>query len=277
MIIHRLEISLDFNIECKVNQLIDHNFDSIAKKFVDNIYGTSKGKIREVVIWDELLQCLSLLPQRKLRILDAGGGFGFFSQRLAQLGHEVVLCDISQELLKEASKQLEGKPYRENLTLLHCSIQVLADHQQGKFDLILNHAVLEWLADPKLTLQKLLTFLAPNGLLSLMFYNVDGQRFKNMLCGNFAFVASGMKRKKVVRLTPTNPICEGDVRAWLSEFNMQILQKTGVRILHDYLKDAAHCEQKFEQLLMMEKMYNQQEPYASLGRYTHFRIKATTT
>jgi len=256
--------------------LIDHNFDSIAQKFVNNIYGTSKGKIREAVIWDELQHCLSLLPNRKLRILDAGGGFGFFSQRLAKLGHEVVLCDISQQLLNEAQRQLEGQPYRDNISLHHCSIQELGHIESGKFDLILNHAVLEWLADPKLTLQGLLTFLAPNGLLSLMFYNIDGQRFQNLVCGNFEFVANGMKRKKVVRLTPTNPICEQDVRAWLSEFNMQILQKTGVRVLHDYLKDNKHCTEKFEQLLMMEQQYNQQEPYASLGRYTHLRIKAKT-
>lgn len=254
----------------------DHNFDSIAQKFVKNIYGTSKGKIRDVVIWDELLHCLSLLPKRRLRILDAGGGFGFFSQRLAALGHEVVLCDISSALLKEAERQLADQPHRHNISLYHCSIQQLSTVEQGQFDLILNHAVLEWLAEPKLTLQGLLRFLAPNGLLSLMFYNIDAQRFKNLLCGNFDFVENGMKRKKAVRLTPTNPICEQDVRSWLNEFEMQILQKTGVRILHDYLKEPKHCSQKFEQLLVMEQQYNQQEPYASLGRYTHFRIKAKT-
>jgi len=260
----------------KAKPLSDYNFDNIAQKFVNNIYGTSKGKIREAVIWDELLHCLSILPNRKLRVLDAGGGFGFFSQRLAELGHQVVLCDISAELLKEAERQLAGKPYQDNISLHHCSIQQLNRVEQGQFDLILNHAVLEWLANPKLTLQGLLSFLAPNGLLSLMFYNIDGQRFQNLVSGNFEFVAKGMKRKKVVRLTPINPICEQDVREWLEEFEMQILQKTGVRILHDYLKDATHCDEKFEQLLMMEQQYNQQEPYASLGRYTHLRIKAKT-
>lgn len=252
----------------------DHNFDSIAQKFVNNIYGTSKGKIREVVIWDELQQCLALLPQRKLRILDAGGGFGFFSQRLAQLGHQVVLCDISENLLQEAERQLVGKAYRDNITLHHCAIQALSEYESEKFDLILNHAVLEWLADPQLTLQGLLQFLDVDGLLSLMFYNIDGQRFQNLVNGNFEFVAKGMKRKKVVRLTPTNPISEQDVRRWLAESNMQVIQKTGVRILHDYLKDNTHCTQKFEELLAMEQQYNQQEPYASLGRYTHLRVKA---
>ncbi|WP_202973196.1 methyltransferase domain-containing protein [Psychromonas sp. psych-6C06] len=252
----------------------DHNFDSIAQKFIDNIYGSNKGKIREVVVWNELLKCLALLPDKKLRILDAGGGFGFFSQRLAKLGHQVVICDISQILLDEAKAQLADKDYQKNVTLLHCPIQDLPNYIEGQFDLILNHAVLEWLVAPKQTLQGLFSFLAPQGLFSLMFYNIDGQRFQNLVSGNFEFVANGMKRKKVVRLTPTNPISEKDVRIWLGESNMQIIEKTGVRILHDYLKESSHCQDKFEQLLSMEQKFNQQEPYASLGRYTHLTIQA---
>ena len=252
----------------------DHNFDKIAQKFVKNIYGTSKGKVRSEIVWDELLHCLFLLPKRPLRILDAGGGFGYFSQKLAALGHHVVLCDISGELLKEAKKQLIDKEYADRIEILHCSIQNLPDFIDGEFDLILNHAVLEWLAEPKQTLKGLLNFLSKDGLLSLMFYNKEAQRFFNLVSGNFEFVGRGMVRKKVVRLTPTNPLFEKDLLSWMSEFNMQVIQKTGVRVIHDYLKERSHCEEKFELLLAMEKQYCHQEPYASLGRYTHLTVKA---
>lgn len=251
----------------------DHNFDNIAEKFVKNIYGTSKGKIRSAVVWDELLHCLSILPDRPLRVLDAGGGFGFFSQQLAALGHQVVLCDISGELLKEAQKQLAGKDYQDNVQILHCSIQNLPQFITGRFDLILNHAVLEWLAAPKETLRGLLHFLSDEGLLSLMFYNKEAQRFFNLVSGNFEFVEKGMIRKKVVRLTPTNPLAEKDLQTWLAEFKMQVIRKTGVRVLHDYLKERSLCDDKFELLLTMEKRFCHQEPYASLGRYTHLTIK----
>ncbi|MFT6986778.1 MAG: S-adenosylmethionine-dependent methyltransferase [Psychromonas sp.] len=251
----------------------DRNFDNIAEKFVKNIYGTSKGKIRSAVVWDELLHCLSLLPDRPLRILDAGGGFGFLSQQLAALGHQVVLCDISSELLKEAEKQLAGKDYQDNVQIVHCSIQNLPKLIKGSFDLILNHAVLEWLADPKETLRGLLNFLSDEGLLSLMFYNKEAQRFFNLVSGNFEFVEKGMIRKKVVRLTPTNPLLEKELQTWLAEFEMQVIRKTGVRVLHDYLKERSHCEDKFELLLAMEKKFCHQEPYASLGRYTHLTVK----
>jgi len=257
--------------------LADQNFDSFAQKFVNNIYGTSKGKIRYEIVWDELLACLNTLPKRPLRVLDAGGGFGFFSQKLAKLGHQITLCDISGELLAEARKQISGQAYADNITLLHCAIQDLPQFVDGTFDLILNHAVMEWLDAPKDTLSGLTSFLSADGLLSLMFYNKEAQRFFNLVSGNFDFVARGMKHKKVVRLTPTNPLLESDVKDWLFEFNMEVVVKTGVRVLHDYLKDRSHCQDKYEQLLVMEKRYCHQEPYASLGRYTHLTVKRTNS
>jgi S-adenosylmethionine-dependent methyltransferase len=257
----------------KGKKVADHNFDGISQKFIKNIYGTTKGQIRAEIVWQALLDCLALLPkEKKLRVLDAGGGFGFFSQKLAALGHEVILCDISGELLTEARKQIQGTSFEKKITLHHCSIQTLSEHTKGPFDLILNHAVLEWLDDPKSVLKILTEYLSTDGVLSLMFYNKEAQRFHNLVSGNFDFVERGMVRKKVVRLTPTTPLFERDVKEWIEELKLQIIQKTGVRVLHDYLKEREITEQKFDQLLAMEKQYCQQEPYASLGRYIHFSV-----
>lgn len=250
----------------------DHNFDPIADKFVKNIYGSDKGQIRKEVIWRELEDCIKQLNKPRLKILDAGGGFGFFSQKLAKLGHQVVLCDISGELLKIAETQLKDQPYQQNVTLLHCPIQSLSEHVTGQFDLILNHAVLEWLADPESTLLGLLDWLKADGLMSLMFYNKEAQRFFNLVSGNLNFVELGMPRKKVVRLSPTNPLYEKDVLNWLERAGMVCLQKTGVRVINDYMKSPSTAEASFEQILKMEMKYCRHEPYASLGRYTHLTL-----
>lgn len=65
----------------------DKNFDKLAQKFAKNIYGTPKGEIRAAVLWRDLAPALAQFGDKKLRILDAGGGFGYFSQKLARLGH----------------------------------------------------------------------------------------------------------------------------------------------------------------------------------------------
>lgn len=43
----------------------DRNFDDIAEKFARNIYGTTKGKIRQAVVWQDLTGLLAQLPQRR--------------------------------------------------------------------------------------------------------------------------------------------------------------------------------------------------------------------
>ena len=52
----------------------DRNFDDIAEKFSRNIYGTTKGQLRQAILWQVLDRVLEEIGGRKLRVLDAGGG-----------------------------------------------------------------------------------------------------------------------------------------------------------------------------------------------------------
>ncbi|HSG62689.1 MAG TPA: methyltransferase domain-containing protein, partial [Pseudomonadales bacterium] len=115
----------------------DKNFDLLAHKFAQNIYGTPKGEIRAAVLWRDLQQTLVSFGERRLRILDAGGGFGFFSQKLAALGHEVILCDISAQMLAQAQAHIDASNIPLDIELVHGAIQDLSADKHGHFDLIL--------------------------------------------------------------------------------------------------------------------------------------------
>ncbi|GAS64888.1 putative S-adenosyl-L-methionine-dependent methyltransferase [Salmonella enterica] len=54
----------------------DRNFDDIAEKFSRNIYGTTKGQLRQAILWQDLDRVLEEIGGRKLRELDAAGGEG---------------------------------------------------------------------------------------------------------------------------------------------------------------------------------------------------------
>ncbi|MBV7316190.1 methyltransferase domain-containing protein [Shewanella sp. NIFS-20-20] len=252
----------------------DKNFDTLTSKFAKNIYGTPKGKIRAAVLWRDLTCHIESLCKvkktKKLRILDAGGGFGFISQQLAALGHHVTLCDISAEMLAEAESQIANKQPAIDMRLIHCSIQDLSQHVTGKFDLILCHAVAEWLSDAEGTLTQLLTLLDDDGLFSLMFFNKEAMRFHALISGNFDYVAADFNIKKKVRLTPTHPLFIHEVRAWFQQWQLSLVCQSGVRVINDYLKHSLPASASFEQVLAMELAYCQQEPYLSLGRYVHF-------
>jgi S-adenosylmethionine-dependent methyltransferase len=43
------------------------------------------------------------------------------------------------------------------------------------------------------------------------------------------------------------------------------------------MRDRSKIESEFDALLALELQYGQQEPYASIGRYTHVMCRATET
>jgi S-adenosylmethionine-dependent methyltransferase len=253
----------------------DKNFDKLSQKFAQNIYGTTKGEIRAAVLWRDLVPALASLGKPRLRILDAGGGFGYLSQKLAALGHDVVLCDISEQMLALAQQQIEAANTALSIQLIHSPIQALTVEEYGQFDVILCHAVAEWLIDARSTLQGLLALLKPNGLFSLMFFNKEALRFHSLISGNFDYVNRDFNVKKKVGLTPTHPLYIEDVRSWFSQWQLSMVSQSGVRVINDYLKHNLPPGFDKHQLIEMELAYSQQEPYLSLGRYIHFVGQST--
>lgn len=244
----------------------NRNFDDISNKFAKNIYGTTKGKIREAIVWQELENILDNYPQNKpLTILDGGGGQGQIACKLAKLGHHVTICDISKQML-ELAKQ-KAREENVNLNYLCCSIQQLNSVLDEKFDIVICHAVLEWVAEPIELIQSLKKHLKPEGYLSLMFYNYHGLLFKTVILGNFGYTQAGLAKRKKKTLSPDFPREPKDVYNWLTQLDFNILQKIGIRIFHDYLTNRPKADTHFQQLLEIEKQYCRSEPYFNLARY----------
>lgn len=252
--------------------LTDRNFDNLAGRFSQNIYNTTKGKIRQAVLMRDLLE-LPLLAS-PCSVLDVGGGQGQLALKLAALGHQVQLSDISADMLQIAKIQAAEQGVTERLRFIHSPLQQLNNHLNGsQYPLVLCHAVLEWLADPAAAIAELKQWVAPGGVLSLMFYNKDAHRFSNILYGNFDYVKADMRVKKPVRLNPQQPLASADVLEWCQQAGFSLLRKTGVRCFHDYLRDRSQQQSHYSELEALELQYNRQEPYASLGRYTHFILQ----
>lgn len=255
-----------------MKQKADRSFDGIAAKFGRNIYRSSKGKLRQQVLLRDLAE-LTLLRQ-PCEILDVGAGQGQLALALAQQGHRVHLTDISTEMLQIAQQQAQALGIA-SVSFEQASLQELAAAAHRQYPLVLCHAMLEWLAEPQLALGQLKQLVKPGGVLSLMFYNKDAKRFANMVFGNFDYVAADMQVKKKVSLNPQHPLAPADVMQWCQQAGFELINKTGVRCFHDYLRNPEQQQSHFAQLLALELQYNRTEPYASLGRYQHLLLQAS--
>lgn len=248
--------------------IADQSFDKISEKFTHSIYSTGKGKIRQAILTRDLHAFIH--SKQPLRVLDVGGGQGQMAEAFVKAGHEVVLNDISPIMLDTAKQRWQQTNIDDSkVTYLPMPLQQLATIENlGKFDLVMCHAVFEWLAKPRDALVLLTQWIKPEGAISLMYFNKDALRFGNILYGNFDYVKAGLKVKKKVAMNPNNPLPIATVQQWISEMKLQVIQHSGVRCFHDYIKRESQADW-LEELLEMELTYAHLEPYRSLGKYQH--------
>ena len=255
----------------------DRNFDDISAHFEKKIYGGLKGEIRLAVLRHDIFGWVKSWQQthnRPLRVLDVGAGLAQISIELAKDGHDVTINDISANML-EIAKQNAGET-AQTIIWHTCPYQQLDDKLTGKYDLILCHAVLEWLAEPKLIMDFFDRWLvddrAEKGVLSLCFYNPASFVYRNLVMGNFNLLHNKDFKADNGSLTPNHPVAKDEVLAWINDHYYQILHTSGLRVFHDYspLKRGGHTNP--QAVIEMEVAYSGQDPYKWLGRYLHFLV-----
>lgn len=259
----------------KQHTLSDRNFDGLAGRFTKNVYGGLKGGIRLAVLARDFREILPIAPfapssGRPLRILDAGGGQGQFSLQLAGAGHQLVICDLSAEMLAVAREAVAAQGLEERVTLVHGALQALPEQLDDcSFDLVLCHAVMEWLAKPEALLPCLRGYLRPGGWLSLTFYNLNSLIYKNLLRTNFRKIRDQDYGGARGSLTPISPLLPSQVEHWLQDSGFTLQRKSGIRVFHDYILDSEQRQSDPEGLLEMKLLFSLQSPYTELGRYLH--------
>jgi len=248
----------------------DRNFDDLIDRFEERIYATDKGSWRLKLIKQDIDAILSL--KEKLDIWDAGCGLAQVSQWLASKGHHVTLCDLSEKMLAVAKKCFNEA--RLDADFHHASVQTMAP-KLPFFDVVIFHAVLEWLADPLPVLRTVIDKVKVGGYVSLLFYNRNAMVYSNVLKGkwrlkavlNDDFIGQGNK------LTPPNPHYPHEIVSFLERANFEIKSFTGVRVFSDYMTDEVMQKSSVEELFELEAQYCRLPTYREMGRYIHLVAK----
>ncbi|MFP8966919.1 methyltransferase [Pokkaliibacter sp. CJK22405] len=246
----------------------DQNFDDLSNHFESHIYDSLKGQLR-LLLLDEDLQQNGVLAQPELQVLDAGGGIGQFSARLAAQGHQITLCDLSAKMLDKARAYYANHAPDAAVRFIHSPLQELQEQALPAADLLLFHAVMEWLEDPQAALDTLLPLVKPGGWLSIMFYNKHALRWRYLTSAQFE---EGMKekfRRRPESLTPTNPQEPEAVHQWLLDRGLEVHAWTGIRCLYDNVFRPLRVKLTLEDVLEAERRYSRIPPYRDLGRYVH--------
>jgi S-adenosylmethionine-dependent methyltransferase len=244
----------------------DRNFDELIDRFRARVYDTFKGEWRLKLLKQDLDQIVN--KQTTLSVWDAGCGFAQISQWLAGLGHDVVLCDLSSKMLDEAKQNFLTKGLEAEFH--HLGFQQFAKDSK-QFDLILFHAVIEWLAEPIPGLNTVMEKTKSGGYLSLLFYNRNAMVYANVLKGSWRLkpILEDSYLGKGNKLTPPNPQYPHEMVEYLCGHGFDVRVHTGIRIFNDYMTDEVLKKTDLDELFALEERYCRVPAYRDMGRYIH--------
>lgn len=248
----------------------DRNFDEIAEHFAQKVYGGLKGQIRLAVLEQDITDYLSKTTA-PLWVLDIGAGLAQMSLFLATQGHHCTINDISVAMLNKAQTRARELGIDEQITWLACPYQDLLGQLAGQqYDMILCHAVLEWLENPQQIIATIHSLLKKDGILSLCFYNPSAPVYRNLIMGNFNYLKNPKPADKG-SLTPNHPVAYETVKEWLD--NYQIITESGIRTFYDYTVHKRGGLVDTQAVIEMELKYARQMPFRLMGRYLHILAK----
>ncbi|WP_236250338.1 methyltransferase [Microbulbifer sp. ALW1] len=256
--------------DCKMG---DRNFDDLAERFKKRIYGGLKGEIRLAVLNRDLAPQLDS-PAAELTVVDAGGGQGQFALDLAASGHKVWITDISRNMLDLAAVQVAERGLEQRVQLAQLPLQGLrTDPGIPAADLLLCHAVLEWLEQPQQALVHLADGLKPGGYLSLTFYNRRALEFRLLQRGSLRQLdrnrESGDWGGHPGSLTPKNPLLPEEVMDWVAQAGLSLIAYSGIRCFHDFMTPEMRDKLPPAAIVEKELDYSRVDPYRQLARYVH--------
>ena len=245
----------------------DRHFDQLATRFAEKIYGGAKGAIRLAVLQADLKESL---PDRPLRVLDIGAGLGHMSLWLAEHGHDVTLAEPAAPMLEGARQRFADAGQTANF--IQAPWQALPDILTERYDLVICHAVLEWLDEPFTILPVLHQLTKPEGWLSLAFYNRDALIYRNLLKGHFRKMRKNTLAGEKQSLTPQEPLDPRELAAQLGNL-WRVETQSGIRVFHDYMPVEFQAKADLADLLEMELAHRRHPAFAGLGRYLHWMCR----
>jgi S-adenosylmethionine-dependent methyltransferase len=232
---------------------------------------TPAGRLRSELAWENLRR---FLPRdaAKNRALDAGGGTGFASVQLARLGHDVVLLDSSEQMLRIARQDADACGVTPRISFCHAETRQLRELFAAEFfDVVVCHNLLEYSEDPSTTVRDIAHVLRKDGVVSVLVRNRAGEVLKDAVKSlDWKLAAADLTADAVVDALYGNRVrlfAPADLREMLARAGLEIVAEHGVRVFFDYLALEAPTDATYSQIFELESTLGVLPEFFAIARY----------
>jgi len=241
-----------------------------AKKYAVYLK-TPAGRLRSELAWENMRR---FLPRNasKCRALDAGGGTGFASVLLAQIGLEVALLDGSEQMLRIARQQAEACRVTERISFCHADVgQLPRLFDAESFDMIICHNLLEYTEDPSTTVRDLAHVLRKDGVFSVLVRNRAGEVLKEAVkSGDWKLATTNLTADMVVDTLYGETLrvfAPADLHELLARAGLEVVAQHGVRVFFDYLDLEHRTDATYSQIFALESTLGARPEFSAIARY----------
>ncbi|GAA2466615.1 methyltransferase domain-containing protein [Winogradskya humida] len=228
--------------------------------------------VRTAAVWAVLRRELDRHAGRELTVLDVGGGTGGFAVPLAELGHTVTVVDASPDALAALTRRAADAGVAGRVRAVQGDGDALSGLvEPGSVDLILCHAVLEFVDDPAQVVAAINTALRPGGTVSLLVAGRAAAVLGRAFNGNLA-AASALLNDPDGRAGQRDNVRRrydaSSAAALLGEAGLTVEETHGVRVLADLLP-AAVVEGDPQVMLELELALASRPPFRDIASQLH--------
>ncbi|WP_155373158.1 methyltransferase domain-containing protein [Catellatospora vulcania] len=227
---------------------------------------------RTAVIWSVLRGELAGQDGRPLSIVDVGGGTGGFAVPLAEAGHTVTVVDPSPDALASLLRRATDAGVADRVRALQGDADSLGDLvPPAAADLVLCHAVFEFVDDPDAVAQALHDALRPGGAASVLVANRAAAVLSRAVAGQWQ-AATALLADAQARVTGRDTVRRRfdliGAEALLAEAGLHVEQAHGVRVVADLVPGVV-ADADPEALLAFELAAAAVPPYRDVATQLH--------
>ncbi|MFI8421167.1 class I SAM-dependent methyltransferase [Streptomyces sp. NPDC085479] len=235
---------------------------------------SGRGRLRHDLVFRRLP---AELPDRPVRVLDAGCGTGAMALRLAAAGHPVTAADASDGMIAAAASRLSARPeLATRVRFLNAAVEV-PDGGGERFDLVCCHGVLTYLDEPATAVARLAGMVSPRrrrGVLSVLTKNRGAIGIREALRGEHTLALDPIESGSGASVGHLGVRPRGDTAEELdrlaTEHDPTPLPWQGVRIPNDHrANEWAPWPDECASALATEWAASTRDPYRQIVRLVH--------
>ncbi|HLL77089.1 MAG TPA: methyltransferase domain-containing protein [Pyrinomonadaceae bacterium] len=212
--------------------------------------------------------------------LDLGCGTGALSVRLARAGWRVAAADGSAAMIEAARESARREGCEGRIEFFRLEAAQAAEHfGPQKFDAVICHNVLEYVADPAAVVRAIGRVSRPSALVSLLARNRAGEALRDAVKRHDLDSAERALTAESVRESlyggPARLFDALSLNGLASEAGLGTVALRGVRVVADYLPPAlSETEEFYARLLAFELRLGARPDFAAVARYVQLLARA---